>query len=171
MNITRMFDEILRVPLIIKWPRGERAGAVNAVPASGVDIAPTLLAHAGLETADLPGDHLHHEGSGGPDIRRDLLQAVVSGGFKGIFGIGTAPDGFSICSRIPTNSWIWPEQRLDTLQKLEELLAGKKREAEALYRSFGPQGDPGGSTLSREGAGTARGLRLPPGEPAGGYSR
>ncbi|MEM8961446.1 MAG: sulfatase [Acidobacteriota bacterium] len=52
------WDEILRVPLWIKWPRGERAGEVVDLPVSGIDIAPTILHAAGLSSEELPGADL-----------------------------------------------------------------------------------------------------------------
>ncbi len=50
---------VLRVPLLIKWPAtsagARRAGLVRPEPVSALDIMPTVLAAAGLETGDLPG--------------------------------------------------------------------------------------------------------------------
>lgn len=42
----------IHVPLLIRWPRVIRPGRVSEVLVSGVDLAPTILAVAGLEKAD-----------------------------------------------------------------------------------------------------------------------
>lgn len=52
------FDEVLRVPLVISWPRffGERGGVLVAGPAWHLDLLPTLLSLAGIPPPDgLPG--------------------------------------------------------------------------------------------------------------------
>jgi arylsulfatase A-like enzyme len=38
-----LFDELLRVPLLVKLPRSERAGSTEAAEAQGIDLAPTVL--------------------------------------------------------------------------------------------------------------------------------
>ncbi len=48
-----MYEEVLRVPLILRLPRGKDAGRRVETPVMHVDIAPTLLALAGV-TSDLP---------------------------------------------------------------------------------------------------------------------
>ena len=42
-----LFDELIRVPAILKLPKEEKAGAVNAGFARHIDVAPTLLHFAG----------------------------------------------------------------------------------------------------------------------------
>ena len=42
-----LYREALQVPLIVKFPRNARRGARIAVPAQLIDIAPTILQHAG----------------------------------------------------------------------------------------------------------------------------
>ncbi len=44
-----LFDELLRVPLIVKLPAAERAGEVVEAQVRGIDVAPTVLAVAGLD--------------------------------------------------------------------------------------------------------------------------
>ena len=44
-----------RVPLIINWPRGIKAGTVSREPAMNIDLFPTLMALAGLQ---LPSDRI-----------------------------------------------------------------------------------------------------------------
>lgn len=52
------WEPVLRVPLIVKWPRGARAGQRTEAPVSAVDVAATLLLAADLDAGDLPGRDL-----------------------------------------------------------------------------------------------------------------
>jgi arylsulfatase A-like enzyme len=58
-----MYEELLRVPLLLRLPDRRGAGTRSNVPAMHVDIAPTLLAAAGIR---LDADRFAPEG-------RDLL--------------------------------------------------------------------------------------------------
>ena len=66
-----LYEEAVRVPLLIRWPDGRRAGARPTAPVSLLDLAPTVLTVAGLpappewEGADL--------GPGGPEPGRTLV--------------------------------------------------------------------------------------------------
>lgn len=142
-----LYDEILRVPLIIKWPRGERAGAIASDPCSGVDIAPTLLGHAGLPTASLPGSHVHSRDPAAPVFAGTLELAVVWGGFKGVFG-GARPDRLYDLREDPDELFDLAGQRPEVLEELRLILAEQRREARAIYRTFGSDGDPGRVELS-----------------------
>jgi len=51
-----LYDNGLRIPLIVRFPDGHGAGAVDDRLVSGVDIAPTLLGFAGIE---LPSGATH----------------------------------------------------------------------------------------------------------------
>ncbi len=51
-----MYQEALRVPLLVRYPDGRRAGERRSEPVHSVDIVPTLLRDLGLpEDARLPG--------------------------------------------------------------------------------------------------------------------
>ena len=92
----RHYQELLRVPLIVRLPGADRAGTRIAEPVSLVDVAPTILAAVGAEPA-APGDgvDLSPLWSGaspgaanrpifaqtGPFMRDDL-RSVREGGFK-----------------------------------------------------------------------------------------
>jgi len=54
-SITGYYDEILRVPLIVRYPGRVPAGSVLGCAASSVDLMPTLLDFAGLPVP--PGRH------------------------------------------------------------------------------------------------------------------
>ena len=43
-----MFDEITRVPFIVRWPRHVAAGGVCPYPVSHIDVVPTIMEAAGL---------------------------------------------------------------------------------------------------------------------------
>jgi arylsulfatase A-like enzyme len=58
------FEEAFRVPLLIRWPARIRAGTMIEEPATGADLAPTLLDLAGI---DVPS-HMH-----GRSLRAALL--------------------------------------------------------------------------------------------------
>jgi choline-sulfatase len=53
-----LYNELLRVPLIIKFPGQEHAGASPGVLAGLIDVLPTLLDYYGLPTVDGPVDGL-----------------------------------------------------------------------------------------------------------------
>jgi arylsulfatase A-like enzyme len=55
---TTAHEEVLRVPLLVKWPRVARAGTVTERFSTSLDLAPTLLAHFGLPASDLVGRDL-----------------------------------------------------------------------------------------------------------------
>ena len=61
------WEEVLRIPLVIKWPQGERAGEHVTVPTSAIDLVPTILEHLGMSTEGLPGRSL-----GSDDVRRPV---------------------------------------------------------------------------------------------------
>jgi arylsulfatase A-like enzyme len=44
-----LYDPIVRVPLVVRWPNGLRAGTVDDRLISCLDLAPTILQQAGLE--------------------------------------------------------------------------------------------------------------------------
>ncbi len=43
-----MYDEITRIPLIVRWPGGAPAGATAATPVSHIDLVPTVLERFGV---------------------------------------------------------------------------------------------------------------------------
>lgn len=48
-----LYDSGLRVPMIVRWPDGYRAGEVDSSLVSFVDLLPTTLAMVGLEVPDI----------------------------------------------------------------------------------------------------------------------
>ena len=79
-----LHEEIVRVPLMIKWPGGGRAGEVDSTPRSAVDVAPTLLDFAGLGADKLPGEDLRTPRLNPAIFAGTLAKAVIVGDDKGI---------------------------------------------------------------------------------------
>jgi arylsulfatase A-like enzyme len=71
-----MYDPLVKVPLIVKWPGGERAGAVSQRMVGNIDLAPTLCRAAGCQVAaQMHGRALQDPGNG-----HDLIFAEADGG-------------------------------------------------------------------------------------------
>jgi choline-sulfatase len=96
-----LYQEQLHVPLIVWHPA--LAGGTHEVPASLVDVAPTLLDWLGLKAQRGDGRSLRHALAGNPfDPERPLFassvafgprrEAVLRGGKKLLSGGGVAPD-------------------------------------------------------------------------------
>jgi arylsulfatase A-like enzyme len=61
-----MYDPLVKVPLIIKYPGGEQSGTVSDGLVNNVDLAPTILAQAGCRpSARMHGRDLAKEPGGG----------------------------------------------------------------------------------------------------------
>ena len=67
-----LFEEVLRVPLIVKYPEGRWAGERVDTAVSLVDVAPTVLA----ETAGAPGPAFDGKVLPGPSAARRREQAI-----------------------------------------------------------------------------------------------
>jgi hypothetical protein len=113
------WDEVLRVPLLVKWPDGQYAGRREIVTGA-LDVAPTLLAAAGLP----------HDGLRGSDLRRvEKRRAVIHW------------NGWGVVAQGPFKAVVWPQSDLRLLFDLEsdpreqrdlageqpELMAGAER--------------------------------------------
>lgn len=69
-----LFDETLRVPLLVRWPDAPLASRRQMGQVSLLDVAPTVLAAAGLEVShDLPGRDLAREIASGTGVTRQPL--------------------------------------------------------------------------------------------------
>jgi arylsulfatase len=64
-----MYDALVKVPLIVKWPRQRGAGGVSKRLVSNVDLAPTLCLAAGLQ----PAAEMHGEDLGGESQGREIV--------------------------------------------------------------------------------------------------
>jgi len=133
-----LYEEILRVPLLVKWPRGDHAGTINEALSSSVDLAPTLLEVAGLPADDLPGDHLRRRPAGAPVFAGTLARAVVRGDDKGIFG-GAGPRRVFDLTADPDEELNLVDLDSQRSRELETLLREHRRQAQELYRRIGSQ--------------------------------
>ena len=64
------WEEVLEIPLLIKWPGQERAGTKTTIPTSAIQIAPTLLDWAGLDVSHLPGEPIRGGSATPSDVNR-----------------------------------------------------------------------------------------------------
>jgi arylsulfatase A-like enzyme len=71
-----MYDPLIKVPLIIKWPGDERAGTASQRMVNNIDLAPTLCRAAGC----LPAPQMHGRALQDPGGGHDLIFAEVDGG-------------------------------------------------------------------------------------------
>ncbi len=73
---TVLFDESVRVPLIVRPPGADRASVSDLLVNIGIDLLPTLCAYAGVEApAGLPGMNLQQAVRG--DVARDARPYIV----------------------------------------------------------------------------------------------
>jgi hypothetical protein len=143
-----LFDEIVRVPLFIKWPDGDRGGVENRMPCSAVDLAPTLLEFAGLPTGDLPGTHLHLRDEEAPVFAGVLDRAVVADGYKAIFGYPEKPPLLFHLTDDPGELTNLAASEADRLRTLVDLLRAQNEEALALHQRIGSGSESGEVVLS-----------------------
>jgi arylsulfatase A-like enzyme len=142
-----MYEEILRVPLLVKWPGGERAGWINDSVSSSIDLAPTLLVAAGIDAGDLPGYDLHRRPADAPVFSGTLGRAVIWGNSKGIFGGAGPPRMFDLTTD-PGEGRNIIESDPEHARVLRKLLADNQRAALQLLESFGSQRKSGEVALS-----------------------
>lgn len=86
-----LHQEVVRVPLLIKWPGGARAGTRRETPSSALDLAPTLLEAAGLAADDLPGSPLGRRPDA-PIFAGTLDRTVIDGRWKLILPLRDRPE-------------------------------------------------------------------------------
>lgn len=137
-----LHEEVLRVPLVVKWPRGLRAGDANGAPCSGIDLAPTLLQAAGLPLDDLPGADLRARSTEAVVMAGTLERMVIADGLKGLFE-GKGPDRLFDLAADPGETTDLAGARPGDLQRLAVLLDRERRAALELYRRLGSARDAG----------------------------
>ena len=71
-----LFDELLRVPLLVKLPSARLAGTAVEVQARGIDVAPTILGVLGLAPpAQFEGRDLLERDGASSEVRGDALSS------------------------------------------------------------------------------------------------
>ncbi|MEM7624171.1 MAG: sulfatase-like hydrolase/transferase [Planctomycetota bacterium] len=113
-----MHDASCRVPMIVRWPDGRHAGARIGIPTTLLDIVPTCLASAGVESPQV-----HAEGSDLSEIaeRGDPRRVVYSQFQRGRYALymaATRHEKF-VHSAPDDRSWVF---RTATAGAPEELL-------------------------------------------------
>ncbi len=90
-----LYNELIRVPLIVKFPHNRWAGHVETEPVSLVDIAPTVLEIVGLEPP--------------PDMDGVPLPKTITGGVKGrrIFSYLGEPSYKVVRGMVAVIDWPW----------------------------------------------------------------
>jgi arylsulfatase A-like enzyme len=114
-----LFEEVLRVPLVVRLPEGAPAGAIVEDPADQIDLAPTLLELAGIAMPpELPGASLLPRIGGGAPPPRESLAWLRHPAFEVV--------------AIRDGNWKW--LRHDGPPRVATAgLAGAAEPAEALY--------------------------------------
>ena len=82
-----VYQEQARVPLLVKWPRGDQRGSRSSAPVELVDVAPTIAAVFGVPALAADGRPLPRQGAGAPRPRftqsNDAeLTAIIDGDTK-----------------------------------------------------------------------------------------
>jgi arylsulfatase A-like enzyme len=149
LSHTTLYDEVVRVPLLIKWPDSDRGGVENRMPCSAVDLAPTMLDFAGLPSRDLPGTPLHRRDDGDPVFVGTIDRAVVVGGYKAIFSFPEGPSRLFCLADDPGELANLAASDPSRLRTLEELVRAQKEEAVALHRRIGSGSESGEVVLSQ----------------------
>ncbi|HEX6199812.1 MAG TPA: sulfatase, partial [Thermoanaerobaculia bacterium] len=143
---TTVHEEVLRVPLLVRWPDGERGGRLRTEPTSGIDLAPTLLRAAGLPAGDLPGRALQDPPE--EDARRravfagTLRKAVVAGPWKAIFPLNDEPARLYRLDEDPGERRDVAAEHPAVLARLRELVVAHVETARALGRPAGEEPAP-----------------------------
>jgi len=70
-----MYDPVVKVPLIVKWPGNRAAGTVSRRLVNNIDLAPTLCRETGCTAADSMHGHALQSGDG-----HELIFAEARGG-------------------------------------------------------------------------------------------
>jgi len=136
-----LHEEIIRVPLIIKWPRGERAGERNEVPSSSLDLAPTLLGFASISADDLPGTHLHRRTPGQPVFAGTFSMAAVLGLEKSIFSKSGDLEEFYDLEGDPGETHSLSEPPRGRVREHDRMRRAWLQQSRALGKKFGVAGE------------------------------
>lgn len=131
------WQEVLRVPLIIKWPRGRDAGRRSALPVSALDVAPTVLTAAGVGAEGLPGDDLAQlRRADRPIVAGTFSKSVIVDGLKLILGRDHAPPLLFDLRADPTEQRNLAAERPGDRRRLRQLLQQRGIRDRALLKEL-----------------------------------
>lgn len=145
-----LYDELLKVPLIVKFPEQEHAGARVPAQVSSIDVAPTVLAALGLQTPEeFEGHDLTPLTSGVESESRAVISRIDRQLGKDIDSI--RQPGWKLYRGQLFDLEVDPEELWDTALNKAKLVEELRAELEAVKNSRNPcQGDqvaPTGTTL------------------------
>lgn len=157
------WEEVVRVPLIVKWPHGAVPGGSGESsthgpggggPSSAVDVAPTLLAAAGVGSEHLPGTDLRTRRADRPVFTTATWRMAVSGPMKLVvpFQPQATPRLFDLAAD-PGETRDLAAERPAELARLEALLAARTeadRELRRALHATAESGAAGSAGLSAE---------------------
>lgn len=144
------FEEVLRVPLLVKWPGNVRGGERTEVATSAVDIAATLAESFGLDGEGLAGRSLLSPRPGAAIFSGTNDRIVVRDGWKAVFPLQGKPRLFDLQSD-PEERRNLARQQPERLAELRRLLRHRQREESKLVAEIKRQGEEEGEqSFSRE---------------------
>ena len=115
LKANHMYDPLVKVPLLIKWPGGRRAGTVSERLVSNVDLAPTLCRAAGLcPDAEMHGEDLAADGPNRQIVfceQGPPVMARTRSGNCSCWAARRRRTCSSICGAIRWRCTIWPARR------------------------------------------------------------
>jgi arylsulfatase A-like enzyme len=146
--------EVNQVPLLIHWPGGRHAGEHRTVPTSSVDLAPTLLAAAGIAAPGLPGTLLHRRKASEPVFAGTTAKAIVVGDAHAIFDLLTGEDELYHPGRDPAEEHdlaaSQPEELARLRQRILAHLEAGNRLRDALRAGAGDAAPPAAELTPEE---------------------
>ncbi len=130
---TTLYDEQIAVPLIVKPPAGGLAGVVNEGLASSVDIAPTMLAIAGIAVPEtMVGKPLGLIGTAPPPRDHSFAESALEGNILQSY----RTDTWKLIHANPGNPRGLPESQLFEVAndpgEQRDVFSGRPQEAGAL---------------------------------------
>lgn len=130
----KWWEEVIRVPLAIKWPGGELAGTHERRRTGSEDLAPTVLEAAGLDASDLPGASLRGRRRARPVFTGHNFRAVIAEGLKAVFQ-GEVTLLFDL-DEDPQESRDLAGERPEDVERLRALVEAKEEFDRVLARRF-----------------------------------
>lgn len=129
------WEEVLRVPLIIKWPGGRFAGERRSLATSAVDVAATLADAFALDATDLPGTSLLVMEKELPIFSGTYRKIVIADGVKAILPTQKSPILFDL-RRDPQETENVSSERRVELRRFRELGLARQRRNRQIIRKL-----------------------------------
>jgi len=120
------WQEELRVPLLIKWPSGVRAGERVTTPTSSLDLVPTLLHELGMDTTGLPGANLLRRRADRPVFSGSNFDVVIAGRWKAVWSRKKGERWLFDLTADPGEQHNLAEERPAELSRLEALISQRQ---------------------------------------------